>query len=461
MKYRTIKIIVIACFLFLPCFLPVSYAQDLMGLKEIPPFTKEDRVLILAPHPDDEIIGTVGVLQKALQAGANVKVVCYTNGDANQLSFIVYEKRLTFFKGEILHMGEVRRKETIDSLRCLGIDPAQVIFLGYPDFGTMEILTKYWGDVKPYKSSFTRVSKVSYPEALSPGSPYAGESILRDLKAVILGYKPTKIFVSHPADTNRDHRALYLFLQVALWDLENQMKRPEVYPYIIHVVGWPKPRGYRPNLSLEPPKKYTGVSWRKLTLSDADVKTKRICIRYFKSQIEYAPWYLYTFARKNELFGDYPPILLKKQTGPDVEWEYFWIPGEEENKEPSEKETGERSPISALAYARNDDYLWVRITTNKKFDKDYGISLYLLGYSKTRPFAEMPKVRLYIGLWGVKINDKKNRLIVKDFKIAYEKKAVILKIPLSILGDPDRILSSAHASGFPYDATAWRILELE
>ena len=148
---------------------PVCYAQELKGLPE---FTKEDRVLILAPHPDDEAIGTAGVIQRALKAGAAVKVVCFTNGDANQFAFIVYEKRIPVRKSEFLHMGEVRRKETVKGVESLGLSPADVIFLGYPDFGTFEILTKYWGDVKPYKSAFTRVSKVSYPEALSINAPY-------------------------------------------------------------------------------------------------------------------------------------------------------------------------------------------------------------------------------------------------------------------------------------------------
>lgn len=199
--------------LVISCFCGFCFAQE---IGEIPEITQSDRVLILAPHPDDEAIGAGGLIQKALSVGAKIKVACYTNGDSNELSFILYEKRLTFKKGEFLHMGEVRRQETINAMKSLGLSKNNIIFLGYPDFGTMEILTKYWGKTKPFKAMFTRVSKVSYPEAFSINAPYTGESILKDLKKIILDFKPTKIFVSHPADTNRDHRALYLFLQVAL-----------------------------------------------------------------------------------------------------------------------------------------------------------------------------------------------------------------------------------------------------
>ena len=59
-------------------------------LPSIPPFTRYDRILILAPHPDDETIGAAGAIQQAIKAGADVNVVCYTKGDANQLPFITY-----------------------------------------------------------------------------------------------------------------------------------------------------------------------------------------------------------------------------------------------------------------------------------------------------------------------------------------------------------------------------------
>jgi hypothetical protein len=55
-------------------------------------FSKDDRVLILAPHPDDEAIGAGGLIQRALSAGAKVNIICFTNGDFNQAAFFVYEK---------------------------------------------------------------------------------------------------------------------------------------------------------------------------------------------------------------------------------------------------------------------------------------------------------------------------------------------------------------------------------
>ena len=173
-------------------------------------FLPSDRVLVIAPHPDDETIGTGGVLQQAVKAGAKVRVCLMTQGENNEFAFIVYEHRIVLKPKEFLRLGEVRRHETMDAMSLLGVDPKDVISLGYPDYGTMEIFLKYWGDdiKRPFRSMLARARYVPYPEALNPGSPYVGESMLRDFKQVIADFKPTKIFVSHAADVNRDHRAI-------------------------------------------------------------------------------------------------------------------------------------------------------------------------------------------------------------------------------------------------------------
>ncbi len=71
---------------------PAAIAQS--PLSEIPlvdAFKKNDRVLILAPHPDDEAIACAGIIQDALNSGAEVRVTYLTNGDHNEFAFIVYE----------------------------------------------------------------------------------------------------------------------------------------------------------------------------------------------------------------------------------------------------------------------------------------------------------------------------------------------------------------------------------
>ena len=433
-------------------------------LKSTIDFTKNDRVLVFAPHPDDEAIGACGAIQKALEQNAKVIVVCYTNGDNNEPAFIVYEKRITFKKGEFLHMGEVRRKETMRAMVSLGVKPEDIIFLGYPDFGTLEIFTKYWGAVVPYKSLFARVSKVSYPEALSMNAPYVGDNILKDIKKIILDFKPTKIFVSHPADVNRDHKALYLFLQVALWDLEGNIESPEIFPYIVHVVRWPIPRGYHPELELKAPNSLTnaGIKWRKLELTEEELKIKRNTISFYKSQIEYSPRYLFTFVRKNELFGDFPVVKLKTQISGRPLWQDLEAYQNFEI-DPEHKKDTESSITPDIAYAAVDNKLLIRLQLRKKIEKDIGVSVFLIGYSKKANFSDMPKLYIKVDTLGVHVKDKKQLIDAKDVEFEAQDYTLILKVPFSLLGNPDRILTSAktHPNNLPLDETAWRILYLQ
>jgi len=428
----------------------------------IPQFTQDDRVLILAPHPDDETLGAGGVIQRALASGAKTRVVCYTNGDHNELAFIVYEKRFTFRTKEFLHMGELRRKETVEAMISLGVPRKELFFLGYPDFGTMAILTQFWQTKKSYWSLLTRISKVSYPDALSPNAPFVGESILKDLKNVIENFRPTKIFVSHPADTNRDHQSLYLFTKIVLWDLEEQNIRPEVYPYLIHVIGWPKPRGHHLNLALKPPDKLAGLSWRQLILTNEEAKTKQILIDFYKTEIEYNPPYLYSYARKNELFSDFPEIELEADKSGVIVWNDLVLPQDAPPEKNGQKES-RQVVLSGLSYAIQGKNLLIRLDLRRKLDKNLGITISLLGYKKNVPFEVMPKININIGLLGMRIKNKAKLISVPEANFKFAGRSLILKFPLAVLGGPERILSRVRTktAKFPLDASAWRVLRIK
>lgn len=90
-----------------------------------------DRLLVLAPHPDDESIGCGGSLCKCADAGVPVHVVVLTDGSQGdpRLRDLAPDdpaRRL----GES-RLVERRRSETEAALRVLGID--RVTFLGLPD----------------------------------------------------------------------------------------------------------------------------------------------------------------------------------------------------------------------------------------------------------------------------------------------------------------------------------------
>jgi len=433
-----------------------------MKFDKMPEIQSNDRVLILAPHPDDEAIAACGVIQKSLEAGAKVKVAYLTNGDANQLSFIIFEKKLVAFPTQFVYSGELRRKESIAGMKALGLNEDDLVFLGYPDFGTLNILYKYWGKNDAYKSPITHNSKVPYPECFSPGAPYRGESIINDLNSVISDFKPTKIFVSSPIDLNKDHRALYLFTQVVLWDLWDKLEtKPVLFTYLVHSYSFPKPKGYRPLQELLPPEGIIGdeITWSKLELNSSEVLKKYNTIQNYKSQIKYNPSFLVSFARSDELFGQFSNISLYNQNNiniKDIKWQGVGL------IHGSNFDSQYNQGLLGLSYAIVDSDIYVKVGLKRLIDKDFGVSIFLLGYSKGKDFSNMPKIHVIIGTTGIKIMDKDVLISAREDQPVYEGNSLIIKVPLDSLGNPDYILSSAEtrARDIPLDATAWRIIVL-
>lgn len=466
---------ILPIFLFFALFLCVSSARSASpsqakeaNINALTPITKEDRILILAPHPDDETIGCAGIIQQAVKVGAKVNIAYLTNGEHNQLAFIVFEKRITFRRGEFIHLGEVRRKEAIKAMKLLGIPKENLVFLGYPDFGTLKIFCEYWQTNRPQKDLMTRISSVPYKENLSFGAPYVGESILKDVKSVILKYRPNKIFVSHPLDTNRDHKALYLFLQIALRDLAKSIEAPMVYPYLIHCAGWPLPRHYHPELRLTPPLKFANseVNWARFELIREQIENKYKAILCYKSQTESSAFYLLSFARQNELFGDYAPIELKKQFSlKEKAVSFFGFSGmypdaDFDAQADLETISGNEGSVS---YAILDNYFLMRIEKTKTSMRKLSFMLYLFGYSDKIPFRNMPKIRIVTKGKRFKIFNCKKMIKPEGVSLEINKQGLLLKVPLELLGDPDFLLTSVRAYGhaLPVDATGFRKIEIK
>ncbi len=198
-------------------------------------FSETDRVLVVAPHPDDETLGCGGVIQAALEAHAAVEVLYLTHGDHNEMASLFYLKKPLVVKSDFIRSGQIRMREAENAMAFLGVIKKNLIFLGYPDFGTENIWRRHWTDKnKPFRSFITRINKVPYVDDFSYGRPYRGENIAEDFEKVLLLYKPTRVFVTPPFDLNPDHRACYLYLNVALLDLGGKIPAPEVTLYLIH-----------------------------------------------------------------------------------------------------------------------------------------------------------------------------------------------------------------------------------
>ena len=421
-----------------------------------------DRLLILAPHPDDEVIGCGGVIQQAVAMGLPVRVVFLTYGDNNQWSFLVYRKHPVLMPKAVQQMGLVRHDEAVAASKILGLSPEHLTFLGYPDFGTMHLWYAHWRDRPPFRSMLSQVVAVPYANAMRPGAPYTGDDVLQDLTTILREFRPTKVFVSHPGDHMPDHLALYLFTRVALWDLEQEMT-PALYPYLVHFARWPTPRGEHPTMALEPPALFREqIPWSVHRLTPQEVDRKRGALKAHRTQYRSSSRALLSFVRQNELFGDFPVLLLRPSDSPALLVPEGSAPSREPPEELSHQERSVFVGLEKRTVQLEDDHLVLSIGFSRPLAETVGVSVYVFGYRSDRPFAQMPKLHVELGALTYQVYDQDVRLPRESLSITRQLRQTTLRIPLALLGNPQRILTSARTyfSEVPLDWVSWRVLDL-
>ncbi|OGW75015.1 MAG: hypothetical protein A2Z72_04440 [Omnitrophica bacterium RBG_13_46_9] len=440
---------------------PDSQLTESMPLPEVV-LSQDDRVLVLAPHPDDEVLGCGGIIQKATAMKLPLRVVFFTYGDSNQWSFLVYRKRFVVMPKAVKAMGLVRHDEALAADRTLGVSKEKLIFLGYPDFSTLSIWQAHWGNSPPATSMLTHANAVPYANAFRPGAAYKGDEILKDLKTILREFKPTKIFISHPIDHHPDHRALYLFTRIALWDVEKEMQ-PDLYPYLVHYKHWPKPGGYRPDKPLNPPVLFEKkAKWQTSYLKPEEINYKHDAIKKHRSQFESSAVFLLPFIRRNELFGDFPVVKLKSDTSS--------VPLSPQRKDDvkelpdylNEEERAAFVGIEDRFVLLEDGQLVFYIRLSRPIEERAEVSLSVFGYRDDKAFANMPKLDIKFSSFQHKILDQDRRLPMDAVMVERKPKEIVIRIPLALLKNPQRILTSAQSymDSVPLDWVSWRIIEL-
>ncbi len=279
--------------------------------------TQPERVLILAPHPDDEVLACGGVIQQHLIRGDKVNVVLLTSGDAQRLGVLAQRN--------FLKLGEARFAESVKALAYLGLKEANLCLLGYPDRGLAFLWQQYWRNESLFRSWYSQVDRVAYSHALFPGAPYNGQALLNDLQKIFLKLQPTKLYLPHPNDLNDDHWAANAF---ALFALENlkvreknfQLAHQDRFAYLVHRHYWPLPRGKHLDRALQLPPYITTLDtvWQSVQLSPEETQKKYVAIKLYKTQLKITDAHLVAFARPNELFGHVPLLSYTNRSSGEI-----------------------------------------------------------------------------------------------------------------------------------------------
>jgi LmbE family N-acetylglucosaminyl deacetylase len=173
-------------------------------------FSKGIRILVVAAHPDDEILGCGGTLAKAISAGAEVAVMFLGEGVSARFPLGNYTSE-EFRESTLIRMEGARA-----ALQILGVSDYE--------FGS-RLCTQF--------------------------DTYPLLSIVKDIERRIKAFKPHLLFTHNPAEVNIDHRLSYEAVEVACRPTTDFIST-QIYTFEIPCSGsWTFESTFKPNVFVD------------------------------------------------------------------------------------------------------------------------------------------------------------------------------------------------------------------
>lgn len=154
-----------------------------------------NKVLIVAAHPDDEILGVGGTIKKHVNAGDRVQSIIMCEGES------------------LRYKEDVGQKTAIrEAAEVLGVE--KVHHLQFPD---------------------QRLDTFTLTDIISP------------LEKISEEFKPNIIYSQFGGDINRDHQILFEAVNVAFRPLDEWIEKLYAF-YTVSSTEWAYPRTFNPNV---------------------------------------------------------------------------------------------------------------------------------------------------------------------------------------------------------------------
>ena len=230
------------------------------------PFSKSEKLLIVAPHPDDESLGSGGLVQRAFASQVPVRILFGTKGENNPWAQRFWERRWNIGRDERAGWGERRRQEALNALSVLGGKPDCARFLNLPDQGITGLLMKD-----------------------DPG-------LLALFAKEIEEWRPTMVVIPAMRDAHPDHSALSVALSMVLDSFEGLLSR--VWEYVVH----------KPQIAIT---RQPVV----LRLSSEEVERKLKAILCHETQVALSRDRFTRFATSEETYYSHSPIRVSLDGG--------------------------------------------------------------------------------------------------------------------------------------------------
>jgi LmbE family N-acetylglucosaminyl deacetylase len=194
-------------------------------------------VLVIAAHPDDEVLLAAGRTRLSVLGGDRIKVVVVTNGDSGGTA-----------------AGLAREGQSVTSAGVLGLTEQDVVFMGFPD-GSMRTIHDAASDTTLVTSAAGQTA--TYGNRGMGGEPYHQllwgvpgrydrATVRSDFQNLIAEFQPDEIYTHSDFEDHPDHQAVALFVAEALGALQRSGMglRTRLYQGIVWMPGggypWPE-----------------------------------------------------------------------------------------------------------------------------------------------------------------------------------------------------------------------------
>lgn len=273
-----------------------------------------ERLLVLAPHPDDESLSSAGLIQRVLEQGGSVRTVVVTSGDAYVGAVIQQTGKRNPSAADYLDFGEKRLEESRRAAQLLGKGFVHLDLLGFSDGSIYSALVSHWRRNNPMRSDFTGFDHVPYREAVDRGYAQDGQDLLNELVAILRDTQPTLIAFPDVMENDSDHAGLGMFALLAVHDWLAQSPsvpfNPRLLAYLIHWQhGWPEgsnwgiPQDWSGQaMRLPDDLPLRGHSRECLSLKPPEIAAKRAAMAQYQTQQRIMGDFLSAFVRSSECF---------------------------------------------------------------------------------------------------------------------------------------------------------------
>lgn len=279
-----------------------------------------ERLLVFAPHPDDETLAAAGLIQRVLAQGGTARVVIATAGDGFVEAVSQASGKAYPTPADYLAYGALRLDEAAQAAWALGGERLRLDLWGFPDAGLESLLAEHWRRGRPLRSVTTGQTQVPYRLLPTRHLPYDGQDLLRLLLRVLRETQPTLVVFPDALDWHPDHHALGLFVPLALSQWRGGSANwPRLLAYLVHwQPGWPagadaeQPQDQRAS-TLYPPDDLPerGQATTCLALSPEEIRAKQAALAQHQTQQQAMGPFIVAFVRSTECFSLLEPAQAR------------------------------------------------------------------------------------------------------------------------------------------------------